>query len=146
MTFNDLIYMTRLYCRDNNSYVFTDVQIKLFLNQAIDRIKQYKVFLGMKKLVNPDDVPNLLPEEYHYMLALFAASRCYDMDERFYEGVEKRNEFESLLDSLIADIQAGNIIITDTDGEGNPVIVEDGTIYIDYVKDEYFSSKTEDDE
>ena len=138
--------MTRLYCRDNNSYVFTDVQIKLFLNQAIDRIKQYKVFLGMKKLVNPDDVPNLLPEEYHYMLALFAASRCYDMDERFYEGVEKRNEFESLLDSLIADIQAGNIIITDTDDEGNPVIVEDGTIYIDYVKDEYFSSKTEDDE
>lgn len=138
--------MTRLYCRDNNSYVFTDVQIKLFLNQAIDRIKQYKVFLGMKKLVNPDDVPNLLPEEYHYMLALFAASRCYDMDERFYEGVEKRNEFESLLDSLIADIQAGNIIITDTDDEGNPVIVEDGTIYIDYVKDEYFSCKTEDDE
>ena len=138
--------MTRLYCRENNSYVFTDVQIKLFLNQAIDRIKQYKVFLGMKKLVNPDDVPNLLPEEYHYMLALFAASRCYDMDERFYEGVEKRNEFESLLDSLIADIQAGNIIITDTDDEGNPVIVEDGTIYIDYVKDEYFSSKTEDDE
>ena len=86
--------MTRLYCRDNNSYVFTDVQIKLFLNQAIDRIKQYKVFLGMKKLVNPYDVPNLLPEEYHYMLALFAASRCYDMDERFYEGIEKRNEFE----------------------------------------------------
>ena len=146
MTFNDLIYKTSLYCRDNTSYVFTDVQIKLFLNQAIDRIKQYKVFLGMKKLVNPDDVPNLLPEEYHYMLALFAASRCYDMDERFYEGVEKRNEFESLLDSLIADIQAGNIIITDTDDEGNPVIVEDGTIYIDYVKDEYFSSKTEDDE
>lgn len=138
MNFTDLIYMTRQYCRDNNSYVFTDVQIKMFLNQAIDRIKQYKVFLGMKKLIHPEDVPNLLPEQYHYMLALFAASRCFDMDERFYEGVEKRNEFESLFENLIADIQAGNIEIVDTDEDGNEVVVEDGTTYIEYIKDEYF--------
>lgn len=142
MKLRDLVYMTRQYCRDNNNYVFTDTQIKLFLNQAIDRIKQYKVFKGMKHLELDEDEPLLLPEEYHYMLALFSASRCYDIDERFYEGVEKRNEFESLLEELISEIQSGNLEITD--GDGN--VVEDGSIYIDYIKDEYYKPDKGDEE
>ena len=141
MTLNDLIYMTRQYCRDTNSYVFSDTQIKLFLNQGIHRLRQYKAFIGMKELVNLADVPNILPEQYHYMLALFSASRCYDIDERFYEGVEKRNEFESLLDDLIAEIQSGNLLLTDVDEDGNVVPVEDGTNYIEYIKDEYFKPR-----
>ncbi|MBQ8002526.1 MAG: hypothetical protein IJ297_03695, partial [Clostridia bacterium] len=73
MTFSELMQMTRMYTRDTNSYVFTESQIKLFINQAIDRIKHYnKAFSGMKKLVNVGDVPNILPEEYHYLLAIFA--------------------------------------------------------------------------
>ena len=74
------------------------------------------------------------------MLALFAASRCYDMDERFYEGTEKRNEFEQLLETLIGEIQAGNITVTD--GLGNAV--EDGTNVTDYVRDVYFKKGDED--
>lgn len=130
--------MTRQYCRDTNSYVFTDTQIKMFLNQGIQRIRQYKAFSGMKELKELTDVPNILPEQYHYMLALFSASRLYDIDERFYEGVEKRNEFETLFDDLIAELQSGNLELTDVDADGNVVPVEDGAIYIDYIKDEYF--------
>lgn len=131
--------MTHIYTRDTNSYVFSDNYIDIFINQAIDRLRQYKVFEGMTYLEYSDDEPILLPSQYHYLLALFAASRCFDVDERFYEGVEKRNEFEGLLDDLIADIQAGNIVITDADGNA----VEDGTNYVEYVTDAYFDVKHE---
>lgn len=127
--------MTHIFARDTNNYVFTDTYIDMFLNQAIDRLRQYKVFEGMSYLEYSDDEVTLLPSQYHYMLALFAASRCFDIDERFYEGVEKRNEFESLLDDLIADVQAGNIVITDSEGNN----VKDGTNYIEYVTDAYFT-------
>lgn len=138
MKLEDLIYMTRVYARDNNSYMFTDTTISMFINQAIDRLKQYKVFNGMKKLVHSSDVVTHVPEEYQYILALFAASRCFDIDERFYEGTEKRNEFEYYLSELISDVQAGNITISD--GEGNAV--EDTENAIEYVVDTYFESST----
>lgn len=140
MTLKELIAMTRLYTRDSNDQMFKNIIITAFLNQAIDRITQYKVFEGMAKFVNEGDVTTLLPLQYHYMLALFAASRCYDMDERFYEGTEKRNEFEQLLETLIGEIQAGNITVTD--GLGNAV--EDGTNVTDYVRDVYFKKGDED--
>ena len=75
------------------------------------------------------------------MLAIFAASRCYDIDERFYEGVEKRNEFESLLDDLLAEIHAGNIVIYDEEGN----IIEDTANYMDVVTDVYFKGGAEDE-
>ena len=139
MTLHKLRELTHIYTRDTNSYVFSDNTIDIFLNQAIDRLRQYKIFEGMSYLEYSDDEPSLLPSQYHYLLALFAASRCFDIDERFYEGVEKRNEFESLLDDLIADVQAGNIVITDSEGNN----VEDGTNYIEYVTDAYFDVKHE---
>ena len=135
MTLNDLIYTARLYTRDNNSYMFSDSMVTLFINQAIDRIRQYKYFVNMKHLSSKEDEPNLLPSQYHYMLALFASSRCFEHDERFYESVEKRNEFESLLDSLISDVQLGNIVLIDEDGNA----IKDDTSCIDYVVDAYFN-------
>lgn len=141
MTLTELIAMTRLLSRDANSYVFTDEMIKAFLNQCISRLKQYKSFKGMGKLTAGSDVATHLPEPYHYMLSLFAASRCLDMDERFYEGTEKRNEFEMMLDELIAEIQTGNISIYDGDGTR----VEDDTVCVDYVVDTYFSNQYGDD-
>lgn len=140
MTLIDLVNMTRAYARDTNSQMFKKVLIVAFLNQAQDRLKQYKVFEGMTELVDDTDTPIVLPSHYHYMLALFASSRCYDMDERFYEGVEKRNEFEGLLESLIGEVQAGNVILVDA--EGKPI--EDGTIITDYVRDVYFKRVDED--
>lgn len=141
MTLTELIAMTRLLSRDVNGYIFTDIIITLFINQCIDRLKQYKIFDGIVKLRSASDVPTHLPESYHYILSLFAASRCLDMDERFYEGTEKRNEFEMLLDELIAEIQAGNISIKDSEGA---LIVDDATC-VDYITDTYFSNQYGDD-
>lgn len=134
MTLNDLIKMTRTYTRDNNSYVFTEANIKMFINQAIDRIRQYKVFGDMPYLNNKTDSVSFIPEPYQYIIALFAAHRCYDTDERFYEGIEKRNEFEQVFSDLINEIEAGNIVIADAQGE----VQDDMPNYIEYVKNEYF--------
>lgn len=132
----DLIYKTRLYARDNNSYMFSDTMIKTFINEGIDRVAQYKVFSKTPHLEDRTDELKCIPGPYHYMLALFAASRCFDTDERFYEGTEKRNEFESLLNDLLSEIQAGNLTIVD--GNGNDV--EDGSVYTDHVRDVYFNT------
>lgn len=136
MTLNDLIKMTRTYCRDNNSYVFTEANIKMFINQAIDRIRQYKIFGDMPYLNTKTDEVTFIPEQYQYLLALFAAHRCYDTDERFYEGIEKRNEFEQAFSDLINEIEAGNVTITDAEGE--TLSDDDLPNYIEYVKNEYF--------
>ena len=135
MTLTELIAMTRLLSRDINGYIFTDQIVTLYINQCIDRLKQYKVFGNMVHLATGTDVPILLPETYHYMIALFAASRCLDMDERFYEGTEKRNEFEALFDELIAEIQSGNLVIYDA----TDTAVEDTTTYIDAITDVYYA-------
>jgi len=134
----DIVYMTRLYTRDNNSYVFSDTMIKMFVNQGIDRIRQHNIFSGMGYLQDSSDEPTHLPSQYHYMLALFAASRCFDHDERHYEGVEKRNEFEQLLAEMIAEIESGNLKIFDgVNGNGDEVVTgTSGTD--DFVKDAYF--------
>lgn len=141
MRLTDLIYKTRLYTRDNNSYMFSDTIIKTFINEGIDRIAQYKMFVNMPYLEDSSDEPKYIPRPYHYMLALFAASRCFDMDERFYEGTEKRNEFESLLNDMLAEIHAGNLEIVDAEGTS----IKDDSTYIEYVTDLYFHPQTEGD-
>jgi hypothetical protein len=135
MTLNELRELTRLYTRDTNSYMFTVTAIDTFLNQAIDRLRQIPILSGMSKLKYQDDEVTVLPEQYHYLLALFAASRLFDFDERFYEGVEKRNEFEQLLSDLVSEIESGNLTIYDEDGNE----VDNPAVYIEYVKDEYFN-------
>lgn len=135
MTLTKLREMTHIYARDTNGYMFTEDIVDMFINQGIDRLRQYPIFKKMKYLEDLNDEPTLLPSEYHYMLALFSASRCFDMDERFYEGTEKRNEFESLLDNLISEIESGNLTITDS--EENTVV--NGANYIDYIKNVYYN-------
>ena len=137
MKLTDLVYMTRLYTRDNNSYMFTDSMITSFINQGIDRIRQYPYFVDMSYLSNASDEPSLLPSQYHYILPLFASSRCFEHDERFYEATEKRNEFESLLSDLISEVQMGNIVLKDEDGND----IKDSTHACEYVTDDYFNVK-----
>lgn len=136
MVLTDLINMTRIHARDNNAFMFTDSVITTFLNQAIDRLAQYPVFKNMPYLSTDSPTVHYLPRPYHYILSLFAAARCYDTDERFYEGTEKRNEFEHFLDNLIADIETGNIVIYDE----NNTVVQNTNICTDTVKDVYFSN------
>ena len=138
MTFKELIDMTRFYTRDSNGFMFSDTNIKLFINQGIDRIKQFKLFSGLSHLDSLGDIPQILPQEYHYMLALFSASRLFDNDERFYEATQKRNEFEQLFEEMISEINAGNIIIKDANGD-NLDTLDDGETHVEYVKDEYYS-------
>lgn len=142
MTFQELINLTKVYARDTDSRIFSDANIKMFLNQGVDRIKQYNVFHDMATLTNLDDIPNLLPSAYHYLLALFASSRLFDTDERFFEGTEKRNEFEYTFRELIDDIESGTLVITDELG----VAIENTLNAIDFVKDTYFDTVGADDE
>lgn len=142
MNLTDLITKTRIYARDNNSFMFKDTVIKSFINEAVDRIAQYKVFANMPYLEKADDVVSYLPRPYHYLLALFASARCYDTDERFFEGTEKRNEFEYYFDNLIADIENGNITIYDE----NNLPVLNTTTCTDYVTNTYFNSTLSVDE
>ena len=142
MVLTDLINMTRIYARDNNAFMFTDTNIIMFLNQAIDRLAQYPIFTNMPYVSVDSPTVYYLPKAYHYILALFAAARCYDTDERFYEGTEKRNEFEHFLDNLIADIETGNIVIYDE----NNIVVKNTNICTDAVKDVYFSNTVSDTE
>ena len=57
-----------------------------------------------------------------------------DFGKRFYEGIEKRNEFESSFSELINEIESGNIVISTPEGE----TVDAFPSYIEYVKDAYF--------
>lgn len=138
MNLTDLIHRTRLYCRDNNSYVFTDTEIKLFINEGIDLLRQYNAFRQMKYLNNNSDEPIILPDYYHYILALYASSRCFDKDERFYEGTEKRNEFETKFNDLVSDVESGNIKLTYIDENEEVIEVENDYCPIDYITDEYY--------
>lgn len=138
MNLSELITRTKLYTRDTSSAMFTEQMVSAFLNEAIDRVKSYPVFKNMNYLKNMTDIPNLLPSNYHYILALYSSSRCFDFDERFYEAAEKRNEFENMLLELISDIEIGNIDIYDENNE----LVENTYNVIDAVVDIYFDGNS----
>lgn len=145
MNLKDLISLTKLYVRDKNGYMFTSDECKLFINQGIDRLLQHPIFKGMVHLEVPEDIPIILPEQYHYILALFASSRLYDIDERFFEGTQKRNEFEQLFNDLVNQVEDGMLELKD--GDGNPLNVSDMYEWFkDYVVDEYYSNTTDDSE
>lgn len=133
MNLKELVDMTKLYTRDSKGYMFSSANVKIFINQAIDRMKQSTIFKEMKHLDEDSAVPSVLPEHYHYLLALFASSRLYDMDERFFEGTQKRNEFEQSFHDLISDIEIG---IEKIDG----LDTSDIDVGLDYVKDVYFNT------
>lgn len=128
--------MTKVYTRDTDSRVFSDEDIKMFINQGIDRVRQYNIFETMGYLKLNSDVPELLPSMYHYILALFSASRLFDNDERFYEGTEKRNEFEQTFADMIERIEGGELIVKDIEGNA----IENNTYVSDYVNDVYFKT------
>lgn len=145
MNLKELITLTKLYVRDKNGYMFTDEECKLFINQGIDRLNQYPLFKDIKHLDAPEAIPVILPTQYHYILALFSSSRLYDIDERFHEGTQKRNEFEQALLDLISQVEEGMIDLLD--GEGNVINTEDAFPWFqDYVVDEYYKATSDDSE
>ena len=111
----------------------------IYVNEGIDRLRQWKPLSGMKYLKASNDEPIILPSQYHYLLALWISSRCFDYDERFYEATEKRNEFENAFAQFRADVETGTIALYHANG--TPIdLSSEGECVIDYVKDEYFKN------
>lgn len=142
MKLSDLKTRVQVYLRDLRGNKFTDQILTSFLREAVDRIRSYSVFSDMPY---PDDIVEVsfLPERYHYLLAVYASSRLFELDNDYYQATQRRNEFEHIfLNDLIPKIEAGEIIIKDS--FGNEAIND--TIAKDYVVDEYFGGIVTDED
>ena len=145
MTLADLLKLSRLHTRDLDSALFENSTCTIYINEGIDRLRQWKPLRGMTYLKFSNDEPIILPSEYHYLLSLWCSSRCFDYDERFYEATEKRDEFENAFAQFRADVECGTITLVD--GDGNPIdLSTDGDCIIDHVKDVYFKNYERDED
>lgn len=126
----DLIQRVRAVTRDLSNSIFREQDIVAFINEGIDRFKQYIPQLSkMSYLVENGTVPDYLPAQYHHLLAIYCSSRCFSQDERHYQSTTMMNEFETKLEELKAAIDGGYVIIIDP--ETGESVEEDG--YVEYV-------------
>ena len=132
MTLRELIQKVRRYVRDTTGTIFQEHDIIDFINEGINRLKRIPELKGMKMLTVNQEKVIILPREYHYLISLYASSRCYAQDERHYQATTSMNEFEIKMEELIADISEGKVIIRDA--QGNQILDENE---MDYVRDVY---------
>ena len=130
----NLVARVRSYTRDTTGTLFTTSDVKDFINEGIDRLRQIKQLEGMKNLTNDLDEPNLLPPQYHYMIAIYSAFRCFAQDEQYTPAQSYADEFETLFRTVELGIQDGRIVIVD---EANNEIKND--VDFDSVTDVYFN-------
>lgn len=130
----NLVARVRSYTRDTTGTLFTTSDVKDFINEGIDRLRQIKQLEGMKNLTNDLDEPNLLPSQYHYMIAIYSAFRCFAQDEQYTPAQSYADEFETLFKTVELGIQDGRIVIVD---EENNEIKDD--VDFDSVKNVYFN-------
>lgn len=133
MNLTDIITRTRYYVRDINAKRFASDEIELYINEGIERLRSYQALADMGYPTATEDV-SYLPTEYHYILALFAASRCFGVDNDFFQEQQKRNEFESAFMELITRI------------ENEEVYIKNMNWTSEYVTDEYYETATTDEE
>ena len=117
MTLNELVSRVRSYTRDTTGTLFTLSDVKSFINEGIDKLRQIKVLEGMKYLESDTDIPDLLPSQYHYSLAVYSASRCFSQDEQHYLAQTFMEEFLGLYSLIELGIKEGTIVIIGSDGE-----------------------------
>ena len=129
----NLVARVRSYTRDTTGTLFTTSDVKDFINEGIDRLRQIKQLEGMKNLTNDLDEPNLLPPQYHYMIAIYSAFRCFAQDEQYTPAQSYSDEFETLFRTVELGIQDGRIVIVDED---NNEVKND--VDFDSVKNVYF--------
>ena len=134
MTLSDLITRVRSYTRDTTGTLFTASDVKDFINEAIDKLRQIKELENIKHLSNDSDVIVLLPSQYHYMTAVYSASRCFSQDEQHYQAQTYMDEFMGLFSLVELGIKEGTISIYDENGQ----IIKD-THEPDVVENVYFS-------
>lgn len=131
----ELIKRVRQYTRDFSGMTFTDEDVLAFINEGIDRVAEIMPeFAPMLYLSNASQVPDYLPKQYHHLLSVYSASRCYFQDERHYQASNLMNEFEIKLADVQAKIEAGEITIYDPLGN----VVDFGTGDTDYVVNTYY--------
>lgn len=139
-----LLARTRSYLRDFSGSIFREVDIQAYLNEAIERVKEVVPELrGMTDDVTDGQDLTLMPDYKQYLLAVYAAARCFAQDENEYKGGTMMNEFEAKLDELREDIESGKIVITDENGD---VVTVDEEWTIDYVEDVYYYESYEDED
>lgn len=134
MTLSDLITRVRSYTRDTTGTLFTASDVRDFINEAIDKLRQIKELENIKHLSNDSDVIVLLPSQYHYMTAVYGASRCFSQDEQHYQAQTYMDEFMGLFSLVELGIKEGTISIYDENGQ----IIRD-THEPDSVENVYFS-------
>lgn len=136
MDASQLIRRTRSITRDFTNAVFREIDIIDYINESIDRCKQVIPELRDMEYIERGSVgPDYLPDEYHHLLAVYSASRCFAQDERFHQSSTLMNEFEVKLHHLKSLVDSGELIITDP--EGNAVTMSNA----EYVVDSYFGRK-----
>lgn len=133
----ELISRVRSFTRDFSSSIFREVDVINFINESIDRLKEVVPELSdMNYLTENAHSPLYLPEQYHVLLAIYSASRCFGQDERHYQATTFMNEFETKLEELKDKIEGGDVVIVDSSGETLAV-----PTITDYVRDVYFNVK-----
>lgn len=133
MNLTELITRTRYYVRDIKEKRFDDKEIIIYINEGVERLRSFVAFEDMS-YPTTTGVVGYLPYAYHYILCLFAASRCFGVDNDFFQEQQKRNEFETAFVELITKIECGDIYIKDIEYTQ------------DYVVDEYFEGTSSDED
>lgn len=137
MTLNEINNRTRQHLRDTNKTIFEELNVINGINEGIDRVRSIKALSNMSHLLSPDQEVDYLPDEYHYLLAIFSASRCFFQDEQMQQAVSLMNEFETKLFELKTGVENGEIEVKDPDGN----TIDGSEFYkMDYVKDIYFKT------
>lgn len=138
MNLMELIAKVRRYTRDLTGSLFTTEDVQDFCNEGINRLRAIPELKNMVELQTHTDVVTLLPNQYHYFISLYGASRCFTQDEQHYQAEQFMNEFESKVFQLEKDIASGNVEIKDNNGN---TIVD--TSRMDYVDNTYFEKRDE---
>lgn len=111
MTLKNLIDRIRAYTRDTTGSLFTQDDIIAFINEGIDRTRRYKSFRDMEHLISLSDEPKYLPSQYHHLLAIYGASRCFTQDEQTYLAEQFMNEYEYKTQEVELLINSGELSI-----------------------------------
>lgn len=137
---SELIQRVRSLTRDFSNSIFREQDIVDFMNEGINRFKQIIPELkGTPKLLAREQEPYPIPEEYHHLLSVYSAARCFGQDERHYQATTLMNEFEVKLDELKQAVESGDVTLIDPEtGEE----IELGMNDVDYVNlDAYWGNK-----
>ena len=84
----------------------------------------------MEHLTSLSDEPIYLPSQYHHLLALYGASRCFSQDEQVYVAEQFMNEYEYKMSEVELLINSGELSIEGVNKDNSE---------FDGVKDVYFT-------